>query len=143
MPSDSDQTSSSPVPPSPTGVVTGESPPTPGAIELAVARVLSAGTYLSVALLGLGLVAMLVAGISPFATSPRFDPNRLGADLLAGRAEAFLWLGLVAAIATPTIRVVLALVRFARGAEWSMVVVAACILAVIVMSLFVAGMAGA
>jgi uncharacterized membrane protein len=123
--------------------VTGASLRTPGAIELAVARLLTAGTYLSVALLGLGLAAMLVAGISPFATSPRFDPNRLGSDLLSGRAEAFLWLGLVAAIATPTIRVVLALVRYARGAEWSMVAVAAGILAVIAMSLLVAGMAGA
>jgi uncharacterized membrane protein len=121
----------------------GATAPPPGAVELAVARLLNAGTYLSVALLGLGLVAMLVAGISPYAAAPTFDPRRLGTDLLGGRPEAFLWLGLVAAIATPTTRVVLALVRFARGGETSMVAIAVAILAVIALSLLVAGMAGA
>jgi uncharacterized membrane protein len=118
--------------------------PEPGSgIELTVAGVLTAGTYLSVALFGVGLVAMLVAGVSPLAPAPILDPARLPADLLAGRPDAFLWLGLVASIATPTVRVVAALVGFIRARESTMTAVAAAILGVIALSVVVARLADA
>ena len=66
-----------------------------GQLELVLARLLNAGTYASVALFGLGLVAMLANGVAPLGPAPTLDPARLPADLLAGRPEAFLWLGLV------------------------------------------------
>jgi hypothetical protein len=108
-----------------------------------VARLLAAGTYLSIALLGVGLAAMLLAGVSPLDPPPDLEPSRLVGDLLAGHPEGFLWLGLITAIATPTARVVVALGGFIRSAEWRMVAVAAGVLGVIALSVIVAGLAEA
>jgi len=112
-------------------------------LDDAIARLLSIGTYIAVILLAIGLAAMLLSGISPFAPAPVLDPGVLVAELLAGRAAGFLWLGLVVVIATPTSRVLLALVDFARSREWEMVAVAAAILGVITLSVILARLAEA
>jgi uncharacterized membrane protein len=117
--------------------------PEDGVIESQVALLLTVGTYASVALLVVGLVAMLAAGVSPLDRAPILDLARLPSDLAAGRPEAFLWLGLIAAIATPTARVLVALAGFVRAREGPMVVVAAGILGVIVLSVVVARLAEA
>ena len=114
-----------------------------GQLEDTIARVLSIGTYASVALLAAGFAAMLLAGISPFARSPALDPGTLLSELLAGRAAGFLWLGLLAVIVTPMARVLLALVGFARAREWEMVAVSAGILVVITLSVVLARLAEA
>ena len=114
-----------------------------GALDDAIARLLSTGTYIAVSLLAVGLAAMLLGGISPYAPSPALDPSLLVSELLAGHAVGFLWLGLIAVIATPTARVLLALVGFARAREWEMVVVAAAILGVITLSVILARLAEA
>ncbi len=114
-----------------------------GALDDAIARLLSSGTYVAVGLLAVGLAAMLLAGISPFAPAPALDPAVLMSELLAGHAVGFLWLGLMAVIATPTARVLLALVGFARAREWEMVAVAAAILGVITLSVILARLAEA
>ena len=114
-----------------------------GQLELVLARLLNAGTYASVALFGLGLVAMLANGVRPLGPAPTLDPARLPADLLAGRPEAFLWLGLVTAIATPTVRVVAALAGFVRAREWGMAAIAGAVVAVILLSVVVARLAEA
>jgi uncharacterized membrane protein len=114
----------------------------PGSLELGIARLLTAGTYVSVALVSIGLVGMLVSGISPLAASPTLDVARIPADLLAGRPEAFLWLGVIVAIATPPARVAAALVRFVRDREWPMAAVAGAILLVITLSVIVARLSG-
>lgn len=121
----------------------GPAPDRKGNLELSIARLLTVGTYVSVSLLAVGLAAMLVTGISPYAEAPILDPGRLLGDLLAGRADSFLWLGLVAAIATPTARVMAALVGFARAAEWEMAAVSAAILGVITLGVVLALVAGA
>ena len=109
------------------------------ALETILARVLSAGTYLAVGLIAVGVGAMLLAGRSPL--DPSFaplDPARLVADVAAGRPEGFLWLGLMAAIATPAARVAGALVGFVARREAPFAAVAAAILAVIGAGLLIA-----
>ena len=116
-------------------------PAAPAEVELAVrdlervvARLLTVGTYGSVAVLALGTVMMLAAGTDPLARWPPFDLGRVGDDLVHLRAAGFLWLGLVAVLATPAGRVVVSLVGYLRGGERLMAVVALLILAVIALS---------
>jgi uncharacterized membrane protein len=103
-------------------------------LDRSIARLLTVGTYGSVALLGVGVVLMLAAGIAPLAGGPRFELDLLVDDLVHLRPAGFLWLGIVAVIATPSARVVASLIAFARNGERRMAIVAALILAIIVLS---------
>ena len=114
------------------------SPPLPAdggdSLERRVGRLITVGTYAAVALLGTGVVVLLAAGRSPLEGGPELEPGRLLADLAALRPEGFLWLGLLAVIATPAARVAVALVGYALRGERVMVLVSAAILAVIAAS---------
>jgi uncharacterized membrane protein len=107
-------------------------------LDRSIARLITAGTYLSVALLAIGVVLMVVAGRSPLAGGPAFDPSRLAGDLMALRPEGFLWLGLVAAIATPSARVAASLLGYLRRGERTMAAVSLLILGVIALSVLLA-----
>jgi uncharacterized membrane protein len=107
-------------------------------VEQAIARLLAVGTYLAIALLAIGVVALLAAGRSPLDAQPVFDPGRLPSDLVALRPEGFLWLGLLAVIGTPAARVAAALVAWLRTHEWPMAAVGAAILGVILLSVALA-----
>ena len=106
-------------------------------LDLAIARLLTAGTYLSVALLGIGVVLMAADGLAPRG-GPAFDPSGLAADLVALRPEGFLWLGLIAAIATPSVRVAASLLGYLRRGERRMAGVSLLILGVIALSVLLA-----
>lgn len=101
------------------------------AFEHRIGRLLIAVTYLAVTLLVIGLVLMAIDGISPLAGGPAFDAGALVGDVVALEPAGFLWLGLLAVIATPLSRVVAAAVGFARAGDRAMVVVALAILVVI------------
>ena len=103
-------------------------------LERAIARVLTVGTYVSVAVLAVGTAMMLASGVQPLEGGPRFDLGQVGDDLVHLRATGFLWLGLIAVVATPASRVVASLVGYLRDGERLMAVVAVLILAVIVLS---------
>src|SRR5207244_5547745 len=90
-------------------------------LESSIARLLTVGTYGSIALVAVGVVLMLAAGSSPLGAAPGFDLDRLEADLGALRPEGFLWLGILGLIATPASRVAAALVGYARSGERAMV----------------------
>jgi uncharacterized membrane protein len=100
-------------------------------LERTVARLLTGGTYLSVGLLAIGVGLMAIRGVSPLAGGPPFDPARLPPDLAALKPSAWLWLGLVVALATPLGRVVASLVGYLAGGERRMAVIAVAILAVV------------
>ncbi len=100
-------------------------------LERTIARLLSIGTYVAIALLVVGLALMVAAGIGPLSGGPDFDPGRLIADLGALQPAGFIWLGLVVVVATPSARVVASLVGYARRGERAMVIVAGLILIVI------------
>lgn len=107
-------------------------------LDRSIARLLTYGTYASVALLALGVVLMFTARIAPLAGGPSFQLGLLFDDLVHLRPAGFLWLGLIAAIATPAARVVASLIGFVRGGERAMAIVAVLILAVIALSVALA-----
>jgi uncharacterized membrane protein len=100
-------------------------------LDLAIARLLSIGPYLGIALLAAGFGLMLLAGRSPFDSTLPFSAGRLPGDLAAGRPEGPLWLGLLVLIATPSVRVAASLIGYRRAGERGMVAVSAAILVVV------------
>lgn len=116
---------------------------TPADLDRSIARLLTFGTYVSVALLAAGVVLLLVQGISPLAGGPSFQPDVVVDDLVHLRPAGVMWLGLIAVVATPASRVVAALIGFAGRGERTMAVVAALILAVIALSIALARTLGA
>ncbi len=107
-------------------------------LEASIARLLRLGVYLSIALLVAGVVALLVAGISPLAGAPRFDPTAIPADLVDLRPDGLLWLGLLVLVATPSVRVLAALVGYLRSNEPRMAAISLLILVVIAASIALA-----
>jgi uncharacterized membrane protein len=108
------------------------------ALERSIGRVLSIGIYVSIALLAVGFALLIASGGEPRTADPGFDPTRLLGDLAAGRPTGFVWLGLVAVVATPSLRVAASLIGYVRRGERDMAIVAALILVVIASSVVVA-----
>ena len=79
-------------------------------LDRTIARLLTWGTYLSVLLLGIGVVLMIADGVSPLDPAPSFDLARIGGEIVALHPVGFLWLGLLVTLATPLARVVAALI---------------------------------
>ena len=100
-----------------------------------IGRLLIAVTYVAVLLLSVGVVLMLAAGISPLAGGPPLDLGSILADLGSLAPEAFLWLGILAVIATPISRVIVAAIGFARLGDRWMVAISLAILAVIAVAI--------
>ena len=113
--------------------------PGPDPVENVVARLLSVGTVAAIGLLAIGSILLALQGGSPFDTAPTMDLSRIPSDLVAGRPEGYLWLGLIAAIATPCSRVVASLVGYIRQRERGMVLISVLILAVIAVTVALAG----
>jgi uncharacterized membrane protein len=112
---------------------------TPGSdFERRLGRLLIGVTYVAVGLLTIGVMLLILAGISPLAGGPPFDPAQLVADLLAFEPAGFLWLGILVVIATPLSRVAGAAVGFIGRGERLMAVVSLAILGVIAISVLVA-----
>ena len=107
-------------------------------LDRTISRLLTVGTYGSVALLGVGVLLMIAARITPLGGSPTFEPGKIVDDLLHLRAQGFIWLGLICVVATPSARVIASLVGYVRLGERSMAIVAALILVVIGLSLALA-----
>ena len=99
--------------------------------ERRIGRMLIAVTYVSVGLLIIGLVLLIVDGISPLSRGPRLDLTALGGQLAAVVPAGFLWLGLLVVLAAPIGRVVVAAVAYARDGDRLMVGISLAILAVI------------
>jgi len=107
-------------------------------LDVAVARLLNAGTILAVSILAIGVLLLAISGRSPLEKPfPELDPARLVGDLVALRPEGFLWLGLVAVIATPLSRVIASLVGYVRQGERTMAWISVAILAVIATSVVI------
>ncbi len=107
-----------------------------------IGRLLITVTYVAVGLLSIGVLLMLAAGISPLAGGPPLDLARLREELVALAPAAFLWLGILAVIATPISRVIVAVFGFARLGDRWMVGVALGILVVIALAIASALAAG-
>ena len=112
--------------------------PGDSAFERRLGRLLIVVTYVAVGLLAIGTALLLLAGISPLAGGPPFDPAQLVPDLLALDPAGFLWLGILAVIATPLSRVAGAAVGFVQRGERIMALVSVAILGVISISIIAA-----
>jgi uncharacterized membrane protein len=111
-------------------------------LEPALARVLQVGTYASMALIAIGVVLMLATGTSALAGGPPLVVGRIVPDIVAGKAEGFLWLGILGMVATPLLRVIGALVGFWRRGERRMVLVGFLVLVVVAIGVIVGLLAG-
>lgn len=109
-----------------------------GSFEGTIGRLLIALTYVAVILLAIGVGLLFVRGISPLSGGPQFDPGRLVGDIVALAPEGFLWLGLLAVIAAPVVRVIAAAIGYERAGDRSMVLIALAILAVLAASVVTA-----
>jgi uncharacterized membrane protein len=108
-----------------------------------IARVLRAGTLVSIGLLLVGVVLMPSAGRAPLdAAWPGLDLGRLPGDLLALRPEGFLWLGLLATLATPLLRIAASVIGFLGAGERRMAGLGLTVLFIIGLAVVVARQAG-
>lgn len=118
--------------------VTAGPDPATTALEPAIARLLTVGTYLAIALLTVGVVLLLASGASPRSADGGLDVGRIPADIAALRPAGFIWLGLLVVIATPSARVATALLGYVRRGERDMAIVGTLILVVIATSVTLA-----
>jgi uncharacterized membrane protein len=107
-------------------------------LERSIARLLTVGTYLSIALLAVGFALMLAQGISPLDPAPTFDLRSIPAHIAALDPLGVLWLGLIVVVATPSARVAAALLGYLRVGDRRMAVVSVAILVVIGLSVALA-----
>jgi uncharacterized membrane protein len=101
------------------------------AAERSIGRLLIIATYLAVGLLAVGGVLMIGSGIDPRSGGPNLDLATLGAQVTSLQPAGFLWLGLLAVIAAPLGRVIIAAIAYARDGDRLMVGVSIAILLVI------------
>jgi uncharacterized membrane protein len=99
--------------------------------DRAIGRLLIALTYVGTGLLVVGVLLMVANGIPPSSGGPNLDLASLPGDIVALRPAGFLWLGLLAVLATPITRVIAAAVGFWLAGDRQMVVVAVATLVVI------------
>ena len=120
-------------------------PAAPGSTERSldrtIGRVLQWGIAASMALLVAGVLLMIAGRVDPLGPPPPpFDPGALVRGLVTLQPEAYLWLGLIVTIATPSSRVLASLFGYGRAGDRRMVLVSAGILTVIAASVVIANM---
>ncbi len=107
-------------------------------LEVRLGRILSVGTWVGVAALGVGVVLMMASGVSPLEPAfPTLDPGAVLPGILGLEASAWLWVGLVVVIATPILRVVAALLGFVARGEREMGAVSVAILVVVAIGVLI------
>lgn len=111
-------------------------------LETRMGRLLIALTYVSVAVLVVGVALMATNGISPLDGGPKFDLGAIPSQVAAFAPVGFLWVGLLAVISAPISRVVGAAIGSARSGDRWLVVVAIAILLVIAVAVATALVAG-
>ena len=108
-------------------------------LETRISRLLVAGTYLAIGLVLIGVLGMLATGVDPLAmATPAFVLRDIPADIAAGKPEGFLWLGLVAVLALPLGRVVVAGLGFLTARDTRLALVSLAVLLVVTVSILAA-----
>ena len=108
-------------------------------LEARISRLLVVGTYVAIGLVLLGVIGMLASGMDPLAlATPEFDLRQIPADIAAGNPEGFLWLGLVAVLALPLGRVIVAGVGFLAARDTRLALVSLAVLLVVTGSIVAA-----
>ena len=101
------------------------------ATERRIGRLLIAMTLLAVGLLVIGVILMVANGIEPESGGPGLEVATLAAQVTSLDPAGFLWLGLIAVIAAPIGRVIVAAIAYGREGDRLMVGISIGILLVI------------
>lgn len=112
-----------------------------------MATVLRLGLGLALAILGVGLVAHVVAYPNESSSStlssnpilPYLSVPGLASGLAAGSVDAFLTLGLLVLVATPIVRVLSGFYYFRRGGERAMTAITLVVFAMLMLGILVIG----
>ena len=113
--------------------------PGPRDTAVRVGRLLTIGTYVSVALALVGVVLVAAQGTDPLhADPPAFDLARVPAQLADGDPAGFLWAALLASVALPSARVALAATGFVAEGDRRQAAIALAVLCVLGISVAVA-----
>lgn len=107
------------------------------ALEARLARLLSRGAVLAVALLVVGMLLMVVRGLSPLDLPPRLGLAQLVGDIVTLHPAGFLWLGTIALLATPVARLVVAVAGLAGMGDRSRVAIGSLTLGLIALGVIV------
>lgn len=109
-------------------------------LEARISRLLVAGTYLAIGLVLVGVLGMLATGVDPLAHGepPPFDLGRIPSDIAALKPEGFLWLGLVAVLALPLGRVIVAGLGFLAARDTRLALISLAVLLVVTASIVAA-----
>ena len=89
-------------------------------------------------------MALLLAGLTWYAIAPSGSEVTLGLveainAIMGGDPIGLISLGILCLIATPLLRIVMALAVFAQTREWKFVLVSICVLLIITLAIFVKG----
>ena len=104
-------------------------------LDLTIGRLLTIGTNVAVLLLAVGCVLLFAGQLDPMAGGPPLEPGLIIDDITHLQPAGFIYLGLLALLATPVLRVVVSLGGFIARRERTMSIVAALILVVIALSI--------
>ena len=110
-------------------------------IEGRIARLLSRGSLVAVGLLSFGIVLMIGRGLSPLDVPPALALGRLVDDLVTLHPAGYLWLGAIAVLSLPILRLALAVVAYWAAGERTRAAIGVATLAVIAAGV-VLGLAG-
>ncbi|MFQ5816442.1 MAG: DUF1634 domain-containing protein [Terriglobia bacterium] len=105
----------------------------------AISAVLRWGSYLSTAVLLLGVVWMLRAPDVPLRVGPAMPLRQLGRQLAAGNPYAVMQLGILLLLLTPLLRIVTAAVSFGLAGERRYALVSLVVLSLILLGLLGVG----
>ncbi len=124
--------------------------------EHAICVLLRCGIYASLALIGLGVLLMLVRGDTGYGPIPEPEalmipglntwPHTLGAVLsgaLTARPYALVLTGLLILVATPVLQVVISTVAFLKQRDYAFAVIALFVLGILLLSFVLSSVEGA
>jgi uncharacterized membrane protein len=109
-------------------------------LESTISRLLVVGTYVAIGLVLIGVIGMLAEGIDPLShvATPAFALDQIPAQVRALEPVGFLWLGLVAVLALPLGRVIVAGVGFLVVRDVRLALVSLAVLLVVTASILAA-----
>jgi uncharacterized membrane protein len=110
-------------------------------IESRLGRLLFRGSLVAVGLLGIGLVLMIASGVSPLDVPPALALDRLLSDLVTLHPAGYVWLGAIAILSLPILRLFVAVLTFWSSGERNHAAIGVATLAVIATGV-VLGLAG-
>jgi uncharacterized membrane protein len=111
-------------------------------IEARLGRLLFRGSLVAVGLLSIGIVLMVVGGVSPLDVPPNLALDRLVNDIVTLHPAGYVWLGAIAVLSLPILRLLVAVVAFWGTGERNQAVIGVATLAVIATGIIL-GLAGA